>query len=204
MLNYPLIPFKKNAKIRKLEQHFQFNYLPTLSFESEEDRQDVFNRGMLKLNNQQINQKAQRLGKRYWKSIQSGYLPKVSVRWIDARVGYGLFAEEELAQETYFGEYTGIVRKNDRLYFEPLNDYCYEYPVPDSIGRSFVIDATQGNLTRFINHSFSPNLKPMHVFYQGFYHLIFLTLRPIHHGEQLFYDYGQNYWYLRQSPSKLT
>jgi len=59
------------------------------------------------------------------------------------------------------------VRENNRRYFEPLNNYCYEYPVPDSIGRSFVIDATQGNLTRFINHSYEPNLKPKYAFLKG-------------------------------------
>jgi SET domain-containing protein len=63
-----------------------------------------------------------------------------------------------------------------------------------------VIDATQGNLTRFINHSRDPNLQPIHVFYDGFYHLIFIALRKIQQGEELSYDYGQSYWYLRDPP----
>jgi uncharacterized protein len=75
--------------------------------------------------------------------------------------------------------------------------------VPDSLGRSFVIDATQGNLTRFINHSFTPNLRPVHVYYAGFYHLIFLAMQRIEKGTQLSYSYGKNYWYLRGKPAEL-
>ena len=141
------------------------------------------------------------LGQRFIGKIQAAYLPSVSVRKMEGEIGYGLFAEEGIEPGSYVGEYTGIVRKNDiRRYLEPLNNYCYEYPVVDSLDRSFVIDATQGNFTRFINHSFTPNLKPIHVYYAGFYHLIFLSLRKIEIGEQLFYDYGKNYWYLRGSP----
>ena len=101
------------------------------------------------------------------------------------------------------GEYTGIVRENVRIYFAPLNNYCYEYPVPDALGRSFVIDATRGNFTRFINHSRAPNLKPVYAFFDGFYHLIFLSLKEIQKGEQLSYDYGRNYWLLRSDPEEL-
>ena len=39
-----------------------------------------------------------------------------------------LTAEEEIPPRTYVGEYTGIVRKNNRRYFTPMNNYCYEYP----------------------------------------------------------------------------
>lgn len=115
-------------------------------------------------------------------------------------VGYGLYAEQAIEKDSYLGEYTGIVRKNDRRYLEPLNNYCYEYPIQDEIGRNYVIDATSGNATRFINHSSSPNLKPVYAFIDGFYHLIFLALDRIERGTQLSYDYGTNYWYLRNPP----
>ena len=175
----------------------------SLSFESSEAKKDIRSRGLAKLKSNEVSLKSQQLGKKFSEQIESGYLPKVSVRWIHDQVGYGLFAEENLAKGAYAGEYTGIVRENNRRYFEPLNNYCYEYPVPDDIGRSFVIDATQGNLTRFINHSFTPNLQPIHVFYDGFYHLIFLTLQKIKKGQQLSYNYGQSYWYVRGSPVNL-
>jgi hypothetical protein len=157
-------------------------------------------RGQAKFQNNLVIPQALELGRKHIDKIKAAYIPPVFVRWISDRVGYGLFAKEEISEESYVGEYTGIVRKNDRRYFEPLNNYCYEYPVDDEIGRSFVIDATQGNLTRFINHSSKPNLQPIHVFYDGYYHLIFVALRPIQKGEELSYDYGESYWYLRDPP----
>ncbi len=183
--------------IEELEKRIPFKYIPLLSFE---DRTDVLARGQAKFQNNLVTSQALELGQKYIDKINAAYIPHVSVRWISDRVGYGLFAEEEISEESYVGEYTGIVRKNDRRYFEPLNNYCYEYPVDDEIGRSFVIDATQGNLTRFINHSSKPNLQPIHIFYDGYYHLIFVAFRPIQKGEELSYDYGESYWYLRDPP----
>ena len=147
--------------------------------------------------------KALELGKQYIQLIKAGYLPEVSIHDLGKKIGYGLYAEQEIPTKTYVGEYTGIVRKDNQRYFTPMNNYCYEYPVPDEIDRSHVIDATCGNLTRFINHSYKPNLKPIHVFYGGYYHLIFISLRLIKKGEQLCYNYGRQYWYVRQPPAEL-
>jgi len=183
--------------IEELEKQIPFKYLPSLSFE---DRLDVLARGKAKYKNNLVTPQALELGQKYIDKINACYIPKVSVRWISDNVGYGLFAEEPIAAGSYVGEYTGIVRRNDRRYFEPLNNYCYEYPVEDEIGRSFVIDATQGNLTRFINHRFNSNLQPRHVFYEWTYHLIFIAFRSIGRDEELSYDYGESYWYLREKP----
>jgi len=186
--------------IPELEERIPFKFLPCITFESFEDQADILARGQAKHQSNLVSPQALELGQKYFNKIDAAYIPHVSVRWISDKVGYGLFAEEEISEGNYVGEYTGIVRKNDRRYFEPLNNYCYKYPVDDEIGRSFVIDATQGNLTRFINHRSKPNLKPIHVFYEGYYHLIFLALRPIQKGEELSYDYGESYWYLREPP----
>ncbi len=185
--------------ISELEEKLRFKFLPAIAFESPEDKEDIKTRGL----NAQVSIEAEELGKRYAPQILAAYIPAVSVRFIDENVGYGLFAEEPISAGSYVGEYTGIVRRNDRRHFEPLNNYCYEYPVPDSIGRSHVIDATAGNLTRFINHSYTPNLQSTHVFLDGFYHLIFLALHPIQKDTQLTFNYGKNYWYIRSSPQKI-
>lgn len=182
---------------KELEELLQFTYLSQIDFESQEDRQEVLTRGL----DQDVKEEALDLGKQYIKQIDAAYIPNVSVHFINEEVGFGLFAKQAIEEGSYVGEYTGIVRRNDRRYSEPFNHYCYEYPVPDEIGRHFVIDATEGNLTRFINHSSAPNLKPIHVFYEGYYHLIFLAIQPIEIGTQLFYDYGKTYWYIRQPPA---
>ncbi len=187
--------------IEELEKRLGFTYLPHNAFEAPHDRQDIRERGIDKWKKGEIPLEAEELGRRFIQEIELAALPAVSIRWIQDEVGYGLFAEKDLAAGTYAGEYTGIVRKNDR--HGELNNYLYEYPIPDPIGRSFVIDATQGHLTRFINHSFTPNLKPIHVFHDGFYHLIFLALHPILKGAQLTFNYGKNYWYVREPPLPL-
>lgn len=181
----------------------EFDYLPQIAFQSEEEKADILARGLEELRQGKVSEAALALGKKYRKQIEAAYESKVSIRYINERVGHGAFAEERIQAGSYVGEYTGIVRENVRVYFAPLNNYCYEYPVPDAIGRSFVIDATQGNFTRFINHSTRPNLKPTYAFYDGFYHLILLSLRDIEKGEQLSYEYGARYWYLRTPPQEL-
>lgn len=189
--------------LEELESRLDFKYVPEIRFETESDQEEVYAKGMAKLQNREVKTEALELGKLHFKKIQEAYLPTVSIRKINERVGLGLFTQEPIAKGSYAGEYTGIVRKNDRRYTKPLNDYCFEYPVPDQIGRSYVVDATDGNLTRFINHSYQPNLKAVHLFWEGYYHLIFIALRDIAKGEQLCYDYGHSYWHVRYSPVAL-
>ncbi|MBS0615356.1 MAG: SET domain-containing protein-lysine N-methyltransferase [Verrucomicrobia bacterium] len=187
-----------------MEKRIPFTYVHQIAFENEEDHQEILKRGLEKEKRGEVSGIALELGALHIDKILGGYIPDVSVRWINDQVGYGLFAEEDIPEGAYVGEYTGIVHRNDRRYFEPLNNYYFEYPVPDEIGRSFVINALQGNLTRFINHSSAPNLRPVHVFYGGYYHLIFLAKKEIKKGEQLCFDYGPSYWYIRDLPQSLT
>jgi hypothetical protein len=185
---------------QELEALLKFKCLHQIDFETPTDRQDVQERGLDQWKNNGVRTQSQELGIRFYNEIGSSYLPSVSVRWINDTLGYGLFAEENLNVGNYVGEYTGIVRKYDR---RNSNDYSYEYPILDDEGRGFVIDATSGYLTRFINHSFKPNLKPVYAFYDGFYHLIFLAISPIEIGTQLSYNYGYTYWYMRGQPEDL-
>ncbi len=178
--------------------------LPQIAFQSEEEQNEIFKRGMEALRLGKISPKALVLGKKYRKKIGSAFCPNIEIRYISERVGHGVFAKSPMKKRSYVGEYTGIVRENIKIYFAPLNNYCYEYPIPDRIGRSFVIDATDGNFTRYINHSYNPNLKPQYAFFDGFYHLIFVALKEIQIGEQLTYDYGHNYWLIREPPESLS
>lgn len=180
-----------------------YTHLSHIDFESLEDRDFIWKSGMEKWKRGDVEPEVKRLGQEVIHKIESAYICKAAVCWINESVEFGLFAQEDIEEGLYVGEYTGIVRRNDRRYCEPLNNYCYAYPVLDEIGRNFVIDATSGNLTRFINHSKAPNLKPTYVFYKGFYHLVFFAMRKIKRGDQLFYNYGQNYWHIRDKPVDL-
>ncbi len=143
----------------------------------------------------------ERLGIEFSKEIENDYLAPSSVRFAGDIEGYGLFAEENVGEGMMIGRYTGIIRENSHGY--SFSDYLYSYPVLDEIGRNYVIDAKNGNLTRFINHSQTPNLKPVYAYYDGLYHLLFLALRPIEKGEQFSYNYGPGYWNIRQHPKSL-
>ncbi len=202
---FPCFPDGKTYSIPELESRLSFKYVSLNSFESPEEQQEIRERGLKKWKEGGVSVESQELGIRFMQEIEAAYIPDVSIRYLDESLGHGLFLEETIEAGSYVGEYTGIVRKNDlRRYFAPINNYCYEYPVADDLGKSHVIDATSGSLTRFINHSFDPNLRPVHVFYEGFYHLIFLAIRRIEKGTQLCYNYGQNYWYIRRPPTLLS
>lgn len=192
-----------NYSINNLEKELGFKFLKKNVFETKEEEQKVKEKGMKKFETNIIPSEQIENGIKFKEMIQTAYIPKVSIHFLNEDVGHGLFAQEALSIGVYVGEYTGTVRENDRRYLEPLNNYCYEYPVPDEDGINYVIDATHGNLTRFINHSYQPNLKPMYAFIDGFYHLIFLSIKSINKGEQLVYNYGNNYWYLRGKPAEL-
>lgn len=198
-----LYPEQKPCSIDELEKKLAYRHIPLIEFESAKERKAVRLKGLRQEKKGEILSSVRQLGQKYYPQILRSYIPEVSIRWVHASVGYGLFAEQPIIKHHYVGEYTGIIRKNDRRYFEPLNNYCYEYPVADEIGRNYVIDATAGCLTRFINHSSDPNLKPLYAYWKGYFHLIFLSLRKIVKGEQFSYDYGENYWYLRKKPVSL-
>ncbi len=189
--------------MKDLEKRYKFKYLSQIAFESDAERQEILTRGLEALKAGQIPLAHQELGEKYRKEIEAGHFIRAEIEWVNRSVRYGLRSVEDLTAHQFVGEYTGIVRRNNRRYLEPLNDYCYEYPVPDPLGISYVTDATRGNWARFINHSSSPNLRPLSAFLDGFYHVIFLAIRNIQKGESLSYDYGPHYWYLRSRPFSL-
>lgn len=133
-------------------------------------------------------QEAVWLGVYFRKEILSYLLPEVSVRWIDDRMGWGVFAERNFKAMEFIAEYTGIVRKRKRS--DRTNAYCFEY-FPDP----YVIDAQdQGGLARYINHSDAPNLLSAPAWIDGVLHIVLYTKDPIPKNTQLCYDYGPDYW----------
>ena len=187
-----------------MQNNYEFELLNEIGFQSAKERREILSRGLKELQKGNVSPKALKLGEKYRKEIEVNEWPLVSIRYINDNVGHGVFAEELLKADCYIGEYTGIVRENTRIYFVPLNNYCFQYPVLDRTGRNFVIDGTKGNFTRFINHSPKPNLQPAYAFVDGFYHLIIFPNRDIQKGEQLSYDYGESYWYIRSRPEELS
>lgn len=190
-----------NLSLRELETALAFTYLPVLDVLDLDEKEAILSQGLQHLKENEIAPEVLETGAKYKKFIESAYTAKVSVRFVSDEVGYGLFAEEDLQEGAYVGEYVGLIRKNND--YGQFNHYLYSYPVLDYIGRNYVIDATKGNLIRFANHSFTPNLKPCYAYFSGFYHCILIALKPILKGTQLTYNYGKKYWYVRGKPIDL-
>lgn len=134
------------------------------------------------------------LGSYYGKEYDEDALIPLYIEKIGKHVGYGVFAEEEIAPFTYIGEYTGILRKK-KAFFHKSNDYCFGYEIGIGKKTRFYIDAEKaGNITRFINHSEHANLEPLALYRDGVIHIMLRTTGRIKKGEQLVYDYGSDYW----------
>lgn len=121
------------------------------------------------------------------------------IKKVNPLVGYGVFAAKNIPELSFIGEYTGVVRKR-RFWGEFSNDYVFSYSIgPDDT--PWVIDAKEkGNFTRFINHSYEPNLTSRWIITNGIAHIILFANRLIYKGEQLTYDYGPKYWKKRSFP----
>lgn len=118
----------------------------------------------------------------------------VHISYIDETIGYGLFAAAPLSRGDYIGTYAGLVRRISRLH-RTHNAYCLHYPTRWFSFRYHVIDSlTFGNATRFINHSYEPNICPKGLLDRGVLHTAFFALEDIDAGEELRFNYGRDFW----------
>lgn len=120
--------------------------------------------------------------------------PKVSLRFVDEEVGFGIFSEQKLAPCSYVGEYTGVVLDWKKKILENKY-YAMRYSIWEIAKRKFFLDAEKaGNFTRFINHSDEPNLTLQSVYLKGIPRMIFVASKEILPGVQLTFDYGSLFW----------
>jgi uncharacterized protein len=140
-----------------------------------------------------LSQRQKWFGHFYAKEMEAATFPDLLVKWIDPLLGYGVFAEGEIPAHAFIGEYTGVVRERRRD--DRSNHYCFDYAVVPEKKGPYIIDAKEkGNLSRFINHSASGNLEPLSLLHGGVIHIVLHTKRKVRAGEQLCYDYGEEYW----------
>jgi hypothetical protein len=116
--------------------------------------------------------------------------------------GYGLFAAEDIAQDEFVIEYTGElishdegVRRENRRgdVFDEENKVSYLFTLLEQEG-IWVDAAMYGNLSRYINHaSDTCNIMPKIMYVNHEWRIKFTALRDIKAGEELFFNYGDNF-----------
>ncbi|KAK0734406.1 hypothetical protein B0T26DRAFT_630959 [Lasiosphaeria miniovina] len=120
--------------------------------------------------------------------------------------GYGLFTAEDILQDGFVIEYTGELithdegvrreaRRGDVFNEESNSSYLFTLLEHEGI---WVDAAIYGNLSRYINHASeydrkACNITPKILYVNGEYRIKFTTLRDIKAGEELFFNYGDNF-----------
>ena len=134
------------------------------------------------------------MGIYFEEEIRNSIHPKVSLRFIDDEVGFGIFAEQKLSPCSYVGEYTGVLLDWKKKILEN-KQYAMRYNIWEVGKQKFFLDAEKaGNFTRFINHSDEPNLTLQSVYCKKIPRMIFVAAKEILPGTQLTFDYGSLFW----------
>ena len=186
--------------LQQFEEEMEITYLSHLFFEEENVLRWMQHKCQKALDIGVIDEKQVWHGAYFVKEIHEGSLAPIYLKWIDPIMEWGLFAKEDIAAGAYIGEYTGCVKKYQKS-VDDKNAYCFEYSIGGVKSTPYTIDAKErGNLTRFINHSFSFNLQQIPVFLDGIMHVVFRTNQAVAKDEQLTYNYGTHYWKKREKP----
>lgn len=110
--------------------------------------------------------------------------PTESVRVGRSSAGLGLFATRKFKKGERIIEYVGRIITNSESYTS-RSKYLFEVN-----GRKTIDGSCRTNIARYINHSCKPNCEPEIV--RG---RIFIdAIRNIKEGEELVYDYGEEYF----------
>lgn len=189
------VQFKDDSKISKLsveelQAAFHFTFSTTLSFRTEEEKRKIIENCPYSIKYEWLLGSGSQLEESYREAFLRNDFVDTYVKWIDAATGYGLFADFDIPEHFFIGEYVGVVCVVDKKKPE-LNPYCFHYPTRFWSYHPCIIDAKcEGNLARFINHSLQPNLHPLWILEEGVLHLIFYAKKSIKAGEELTFNYG--------------
>ncbi len=104
--------------------------------------------------------------------------------------GMGLFARHAIGEENTIGYYTGevITEKEFHDPDRPFSAYVL-WVTKDHI---LVGEGPKANYTRYINHDDEPNA--FLIVSSRWKTARFQALRNIEPGEEIFFDYGEDYW----------
>ena len=108
-------------------------------------------------------------------------------------IGLGVFAKQDIAANEYIGCYLGTIEEHPKIHLtENYKEISYNFACPFS---EYCVNALKkGNVTSLLNHSDNPNLSARYILHESEIHMAFFTDRNVQRGEQLFIDYGEEYW----------
>ncbi len=84
-----------SSEIAKLFENLGIIYLPRLHFANRRAQKWVEKQCKKALKYQEITQEQKWLGVYYEKELSSPYIPPIDIRWVDSRVGWGVFATKK-------------------------------------------------------------------------------------------------------------
>jgi hypothetical protein len=117
---------------------------------------------------------------------------KYAGKWINAEVGYGLFARQAYKKNEVIGVYAGKL-----ILSHNVIDKEYAFDWFDNAFHGLSTDAQkESNAMRFINHASRKraNVDTIEYFYRGLPYLTFVANCPIAEEKQLLCYYGSDYW----------
>lgn len=104
--------------------------------------------------------------------------------------GKGLFAKRRIGEEDTIGYYTGKII-GEKEFYDPDRPFS-AYVLWVSRNHIIVGEGPRANYTRYINHSDTPNA--FLVTSARWKTARFEALRTIEPGEEIFFNYGDDYW----------
>ena len=190
---------RRSLFLSELQTLTQALYIPSLEFIDPSTKEELIRRGERLRKRGEMTLEQIWLGNYYKKELESFHIPPLELRWIDPTLGWGVFAAKDFKKREFVAEYSGLVRKRKKE--DNKNSYCFEYVSAEGHPTPYIIDARdQGGVSRYINHSSSPNLTPALATLDHITHIVLFAKESIAKGSQLTYDYGPGYWAHRTPP----
>lgn len=134
--------------------------------------------------------------KRMITAIRSRKMPPVEVLEVKFKRGVqkGLFAKAPIKKGSVVGHYSGRLLRGSEVNVD--SDYVFSFS--EKPYQNWVIDGEKiGNHMRFVNHSKRVNLEAVELYWGKLPRIVFIATRDIDKGEQLFYNYGSEYWKIK-------
>ena len=181
-IDMPIIYLSDVKVQKKIEKRFErswtrfYNKAEPLLSEAREERFEAFFRQLEK------------------DGCDERYTRRVTIRFINPLVGYGVFAKEDIPPYSTLNHYAGLLMLDEEI--DPDHDSTFSF----TEYKTFSIDAMKhGNWCRFMNHCPEKEPKnnaiPWEYYHETGPKIVFTSgAKGIKKGKQILYSYGDDYW----------